>query len=373
LLDDVAVAPTSLGLSTKTAQTATVLPGRAVSYTVSLVNSAAIGLTQVVMTDTLPAPLTYLDGSLSATSGSAQEAAGVISWSGPMEVAGVVTITFGASVDAATPLDTPVINNVVISDGTETLTRTATVLVSLAHVYLPVLVRPHLGFSGRVTVGGALAAGVALDLRFFDGAAWSTEATTVTDGDGAYLFSNVPSLGAGQRYYVRYLNTTDSTRLYGWFTPEVTQYTNGDSVAYATFDIANLWLGSPASGATVALPTNFQWTPRPATPSDSYEFNLYDYNDGEPYFYTDPLLGYVGNYTLTSLPAGFEPGPQYAWTIGMYSPDGGYGIAFWANAVTFSNSGSAPALRQRGAHPIIRLHGPGADMSAAQLRLDGTR
>jgi hypothetical protein len=58
-----------------------------------------------------------------------------------------------------------------------------------------------------------------------------------------------------------------------------------------------------------------------------------------PYFFTDPPLGYVGSYTLNSLPPGFTTGYPYVWDMWVYSPDGGYGISYWAYYVTFSTTG----------------------------------
>lgn len=105
------------------------------------------------------------------------------------------------------------------------------------------------------------------------------------------------------------------------------------------FDLANITLVSPANGATVSVPRTFQWTPRPATASDTYEFDMYDPTDGNPYFYTAPPLGYVSSYTLNGLSPGFNVGDLYAWEIWVYSPDGGFGISYETRAVHFSNSG----------------------------------
>jgi hypothetical protein len=79
------------------------------------------------------------------------------------------------------------------------------------------------GIYGQVSLGNMGPwADVALDLRFFNGAAWSTIASTMTDSDGIYSFKNVPSLQPGQRYYVRYLNTANQAFLYTWHTRPIT-------------------------------------------------------------------------------------------------------------------------------------------------------
>jgi hypothetical protein len=201
-------------------------------------------------------------------------------------------------------------------------------------IYLPIVSKPRPGISGRVTLNGVPAAGVSLYLRFYDGSSFSTLAITTTAADGSYVFTNAPSLGPGQRYYVRYLNLSGTPgRLWTWGTRSLTAYSAGSMVEIGNFDIADIALVSPSGGATVALPYTFQWTPRPATPSDSYEFDLYDRTD---HFYI--VLSYVGSYTLNSLPLNFSPGVQYAWEIWVYSPDGGYGISYATRLVTFSNT-----------------------------------
>lgn len=215
---------------------------------------------------------------------------------------------------------------------------------TISQVFLPLIEKPDFGINGHVTYGGASASGIAVDLRFYNGSTWSTIASTTTNGAGDFKFLSAPSLGAGQKYYVRYSNSADETKLSFWGTRILTAFTGGTSVAIGNFDIANVALTSPAPGASVNLPQAFQWTRRNATPTDNYEFNLLDLSDHIPWWWTDPPLGYVNSFTLNSLPLGFVPGPYY-WYLGVYSPDGGYGESYYAYLVNFSNSGLAPAPR----------------------------
>ncbi|MCP4542820.1 MAG: hypothetical protein GY832_37335, partial [Chloroflexi bacterium] len=85
------------------------------------------------------------------------------------------------------------------------------------------------------------------------------------------------------------------------------------------------------------LPYTFQWTRRTSTPSDSYELNLFDPADNDPWWWTYPALGYVDSYTLAGLPAGFAIGTQYGWNVWVYGPDGGAGISYYYRSVTFSS------------------------------------
>ena len=327
----------------KTVNRSAVASGTPVIYTIALDNESEGNFDDVRVTDALPPTLTYIPGSLSATAGSVAYANGVISWNGPVNISGIVTITFGATVSQTAPVGTTIINSAVISEGGMTNTRSAKILVDSRGVYLPMIMRPQPSIAGRVTLNSApVIEGVWLELRFYDGSAWSTSATTTTDSEGYYAFHSAPSLEPGQRYYVLYRNNAGTVgRLWVWGTRALTTYTAGSSVEIGNFDIADIILVSPPYGRAVALPYTFQWTPRPATPSDSYEFNLYDPTDLDPWFYSDPPLGYVGSFRLTGLPTGFSPKLQYAWEIWAYSPDGGSGISYEARLVTFSNSGSS--------------------------------
>jgi Tol biopolymer transport system component len=206
--------------------------------------------------------------------------------------------------------------------------------------YLPVAMKHWAtGIVGRVSQNGIAANGVPLELRYFNGAAWSTRGSTTTFGEGLYAFGNAPSLLPGEKYYVRFRNDSQTPgRLWIWGTPEITTYTAGSRRELAAFDIADIVLTAPPNATPVWLPYTFQWAPRPATPTDSYEFNLFD-PSGNPYFYTNPPLGYVGYYTLNSLPPDFTTNKWYLWDVWVYSPDGGYGISYDARRTGFFNAG----------------------------------
>lgn len=242
-----------------------------------------------------------------------------------------------------TPTPTPVPGKMVmplsvkqVSFGpTPTRTPTPTVTLTPSGV---------VGIYGYVNLNGADAANVSLMLRFYNGVSWSTHTTTMTGANGFFVFTGVPSLGSNQEYYVRYQNDSgDAGRLGMWGTQSLTTYTSGSNVHIGDFDIADIALTSPNGGATVTLPQTFQWVPRPATTTDTYEFNLYDYLSGTPWWWTDPPLGYVNSYNLASLPPDFYFGTEYVWTIWTYTTpdDGSYGIAYWARYITFSATESA--------------------------------
>jgi uncharacterized repeat protein (TIGR01451 family) len=115
-----------IGFSTKTVNPSTVSPGDPLTYTIALNNGGATNLTDVRVTDTLPIFLTYINNSLTATSGSYGYNNGVTTWTGAVNAGGAVTITFGATVSPTLGL---VVNSAVISGGGEIITRTATLTV----------------------------------------------------------------------------------------------------------------------------------------------------------------------------------------------------------------------------------------------------
>ncbi len=209
-------------------------------------------------------------------------------------------------------------------------------------IYLPLVTKPPVkSLYGQVTQAGNPVEGVVLELRFYNGDEYVSLDYTATDTLGHYAFEDLPTLSIGQSYYVRYLNDGFAPgRLWMWSTRLVDQYVDTDSVHLGDFDIADIILPPPPEGGhlSVILPYTFHWMPRPATPTNSYEFDLYD-----PYssllFYTYPDLGYTGSYTLQALPSGFSFNTFYIWEVWVYGPDGGYGISNEYREVMFLNSG----------------------------------
>jgi len=209
------------------------------------------------------------------------------------------------------------------------------------------------GIYARATENGSPASGLPINLYLNDGSSFSLVASTPTEPDGMYRFTGLPSLSPIEEYWVVYENTAGTPgRLEVWVTWPITLYTTGSRVHAGDFDVADISLVSPADGATVSLPHTFYWNPRPATPSDDYEFDLYDPADGDPWWGTDPTLGYVASYTLSSLPSGFEPGTQYAWEVWVGGPDG-VGVPNHTRLITFSNTGLGAIESQVAGHRLL--------------------
>jgi hypothetical protein len=204
-------------------------------------------------------------------------------------------------------------------------------------VYMPLALRGQAGIHGRVTLNGSPAANIPLALRFYNGASWSTTATTTTGTAGEFAFEGAAGLAEGQEYYVLYQNEAGTEgQLWIWVTRVLSSYQEAASVLIGYFDIGDIELVSPPDEASVSLPQTFQWNQRTASPGDTYEFNLLDPEDPETYFYTYPPLGYVGSYTLNFLPFGFQSGVDYVWEVWVYSPDGGFGVSSEDRWISFN-------------------------------------
>jgi len=229
-------------------------------------------------------------------------------------------------------------------------------------VFLPFVTRPGNRIYGFVTDGGVPASGVELALQLFNGVSSTTVVTTTTGIDGRYLFHNIPPLLPDTSYYVEYFNLSDPTNLFLWQTRELGTFTSTSVEHIGDFDLANVGLIAPEDFALINLPHTFEWTPRLATPTDTYFLGLYDgtMNPIEP-------VGNAGSYELASLPAGFQICTPYQWGVVIASPDGGIGISGSAYLVTFYTS--APS----GIHGCVTYNnGPASAVTVSLINGDVT-
>ncbi len=125
--------------SIKTVNQSTALPGDPLTYTVAFQNGS-VNIADFRITDTLPISLTYIDNSLTATSGNYGYNNGAITWTGSVNTREVVTIKFGTTVSQTASLGTSIVNSAVISGSGEVITRSATIYVG-RRVYLPVVLK----------------------------------------------------------------------------------------------------------------------------------------------------------------------------------------------------------------------------------------
>ena len=111
--------------------------GETVEIVIRLSNPINSDYPNISVTDTLTDTLTFIDGSLSATSGSPSQQNGVITWNGHLNMRENVFISFKARVSGAAPIYGKIANSATIDGGTEIFTRTVLIDVEPYIVNLP--------------------------------------------------------------------------------------------------------------------------------------------------------------------------------------------------------------------------------------------
>jgi uncharacterized repeat protein (TIGR01451 family) len=129
-----------LGASSKLPSSRTARTGDVVTYTVR-VDAGVPWATTVRMTDTVPAGLDYVPGSLAATDGIVDDSgAPLLSWTGTLTPTPVVTVTYAVTV--TTEESRHIVNVVTLApEGGTTLARRAGITVNGYAVYVPVVIR----------------------------------------------------------------------------------------------------------------------------------------------------------------------------------------------------------------------------------------
>ena len=117
----------------------TVNQGDNATFTIHVSSTTPINET-ITITDTIPAGITYIQGSLTASSGDATENAGVIRWHGVLPDTLAVDISYQVYVNTSTP---QVIGNTMLVDTVTNgiLSRTGYLYANTLPVFLPVLNR----------------------------------------------------------------------------------------------------------------------------------------------------------------------------------------------------------------------------------------
>ncbi|MEZ4860242.1 MAG: S8 family serine peptidase [Caldilineaceae bacterium] len=117
---------------------AEIVPGETVVYSVTLRNTGLFTAPNAALSLPIPAAMAYVDNTITCTTGTCQQAAGVIRWSGVLAPRADVTVRFGLKLVTGLPDRTPVKSAVELEDGFGN------------HYQLPVTVmarRSNLGFS----------------------------------------------------------------------------------------------------------------------------------------------------------------------------------------------------------------------------------
>ncbi len=193
-------------------------------------------------------------------------------------------------------------------------------------LYLPLVMKNFVpSIHGLVTQNGVPAAGITVTLQLSQTLEYSPIMTQTTASDGTYHFFNAPVLTGGQRYLVQYLRPSLTTpTLRSWSTRSFGTYSQGQDKVAGDFDLADVTLLQPSADVTITLPFTFTWTMRPSSPTDSYKLQMNDPISGAVWW-TSGDLGHVGNYPLSTLPPGINPGATAVWSVLPIAPDGGSG------------------------------------------------
>jgi uncharacterized repeat protein (TIGR01451 family) len=125
--------------TTKRASAAALSAGQPVTYTITIRNSGAALSAAAVLTDTLPAGLDYVPGSLKASSGNVEDInAPQLSWRGALGAGETVTISYEAVVMTIQPQ--VLTNTAKLDAGTAGyITRSASLIVNGRRLFLPLL------------------------------------------------------------------------------------------------------------------------------------------------------------------------------------------------------------------------------------------
>ncbi len=146
LIYDGEAAP-DLGPSTKTASVTGPSRGDTVTYTIVVRNLSGPMTHTVALTDVVPPGLSYVSGTLGASSGTWDDAlAPTLTWTGVLTPAPVITVTYVTSVPyvisgtVAITLPQAIANTAIIAvPGYEPVVRTATIIVDPYEIYLPLV------------------------------------------------------------------------------------------------------------------------------------------------------------------------------------------------------------------------------------------
>lgn len=213
--------------------------------------------------------------------------------------------------------------------------------ISDQRIFLPIILNNSSTqniVKGTVTDKGNPVSGTEVFLRYYDGSSYSAYATATTDSNGSYQFTDSPTLTGDQRMYVSWSNSdNNSNRLSYWSCWSIYSDTTDPDAYQCDFDLKDIVLASPSGGSTISLPYTFYWNTRGIV-TDDYELNIADLNNNyDPYWWES--FGYTDHYTMNSLPSEFSINKEYNWWMWVYGPDG-YGISYYYNNVTFSNTGN---------------------------------
>lgn len=214
-----------------------------------------------------------------------------------------------------------------IAQAAPTATGAPRAQFGIESVYLPALLVSGGVVKGRITTTQGAVTGDSVVLFCGQtGVPATASARVELQADGEFVFNYAPVLSPGQycfAYYFRY--TLDPSRLAWLDTGNITTIARDQLVDLGDLDVTGMELLSPASGATVGMPTEFIWSRRP-TATDSYILRVSDPRGYVSTVYTDEL-GYVDRATISAFEAGtpYQPNVEYLWGVSVHMPNGTVG------------------------------------------------
>ncbi|MBX0326490.1 hypothetical protein K2Z83_02125 [Oscillochloris sp. ZM17-4] len=225
---------------------------------------------------------------------------------------------------------------------------------------------PGIDGSVRAAEGGAAVAGAQVLLARNTAAGSTIIASAASDAAGAYSFTGVPALGAGETYQVWFLNapasaTRPDSQLGFWAGPTISA---SRLLAQPTYTVPDLVVGdvalsSPDSYSTVAAtnnsPVRLSWAGR-GVANETYQLCVYDPQRIDPATslptqvcgkeVSDPSLFTfdLSPKSFDSVPSfGFSYGRSYRWYVVAYGADGQqYGYSFYERAITLATESISP-------------------------------
>jgi uncharacterized repeat protein (TIGR01451 family) len=116
--------------------------GDTLTFTIRLVNTGGLLTDTVYLTDVVPDGLSYVPGTLDATSGITNADASTLTWSGVLSPTPVVTLTYAVTV--STDIIQVIVNAAtIVVPGYSDTVLTTTVIANGYPVYLPVVMRSY--------------------------------------------------------------------------------------------------------------------------------------------------------------------------------------------------------------------------------------
>ncbi len=133
-----------LGLSSMTVSPKNAVPGDLLTFTVALVNLGKNSLPNVQVDNLLPAVLSYVPDTLSASKGTAGYADRKITWNGDLDAHSSIVLSYQAIVNQDAP-HASLVNSAQITSGSDTRVISAKVIISPLYSYLPACFRNACG------------------------------------------------------------------------------------------------------------------------------------------------------------------------------------------------------------------------------------